>query len=55
MAKIKNTTVFPNITPTKKDFVNLTILRDSDATKPCTLNNLQGFFGTPTLVKTLTT
>tara|TARA_R110001606_G_C15370445_1_gene649473 strand:- start:1897 stop:2406 length:510 start_codon:yes stop_codon:yes gene_type:complete len=55
MAKINNTTVYPNVTPTQDDFVILTDVSDSDATKTCTVNDFQGFFGTHTLVKTLTT
>ena len=54
MAKINNTTAYPNITPTPSDFVILTDVSDSDATKTCTVDSLQGFFGTNTLVKTLT-
>tara|TARA_R110002020_G_scaffold28732_4_gene91231 strand:- start:2948 stop:3460 length:513 start_codon:yes stop_codon:yes gene_type:complete len=54
MAKINNTTAYPNITPTADDFVVLTDVSDSDATKTCTVNDFQGFFGTKTLVKTLT-
>jgi len=55
MAKISNTTAYPNVTPTSNDFVILTDVSDSDATKTCTVNDFQGFFGTHTLVKTLTT
>tara|TARA_R110002012_G_scaffold154648_1_gene315443 strand:- start:35 stop:553 length:519 start_codon:yes stop_codon:yes gene_type:complete len=55
MAKISNTTAYPNVTPTANDFVILTDVSDSDATKTCTVNDFQGFFGTHTLVKTLTT
>jgi len=55
MAKISNTTAYPNVTPTANDFVILTDVSDSDATKTCTVNEFQGYFGTKTLVKTLTT
>ena len=55
MAKISNTKAYPNVTPTANDFVILTDVSDSDATKTCTVNEFQGFFGTKTLVKTLTT
>ena len=54
MAKISNTTVYPNIIPTANDFVVLTDVSDSDATKTCTVNDLQDYFGTKTLVTTLT-
>ena len=54
MAKISNTTVYPNIVPTAEDFVVLTDVSDSDATKTCTIDSLQGYFGTKTLVRTLT-
>lgn len=54
MAKINNTTAYPNITPTSNDFVVLTDVSDNDATKTCTVDDFQGFFGTKTLVKTLT-
>tara|TARA_R110000744_G_scaffold277501_3_gene389897 strand:+ start:596 stop:1108 length:513 start_codon:yes stop_codon:yes gene_type:complete len=54
MAKISNTTVYPNIIPTANDFVILTDVSDSDATKTCTVNDFQEYFGTKTLVVTLT-
>jgi len=54
MAKISNTTVYPNIIPTANDFVILTDVSDSDATKTCTVNDFQEYFGTKTIVVTLT-
>tara|TARA_R110000787_G_scaffold160941_1_gene274428 strand:- start:1642 stop:2175 length:534 start_codon:yes stop_codon:yes gene_type:complete len=53
MAKISNTTVYPNIVPTAEDFVVLTDVSDSDATKTCTIDSLQEYFGTKILVRTL--
>ena len=53
MAKISNTTVYPNVTPKPEDFVILTDVSDSDATKTCTLNELGDLFGAKTLVRIL--
>lgn len=53
MAKISNTTVYPNITPNLDDFVILTDVSDDDSTKTCTLNELSALFGVKTLVRTL--
>jgi len=53
MAKISNTTVYPNIIPKSEDFVILTDVSDDDATKTCTVNDFQEYFGTKTLVRVL--
>ena len=46
MAKISNTTVYPNIVPTAEDFVVLTDVSDSDATKTCKIETLGQYLGT---------
>jgi hypothetical protein len=54
MAKINNTTVYPNIIPTANDYVVLTDVTDSDQTKTATVAAFQLFFGITTLEVTLT-
>jgi len=54
MAKINNTTVYPNVLPTANDYVVLTDVNDSDQTKTATVADFQLFFGITTLEVTLT-
>ena len=54
MAKINNTTVYPNVLPTANDYVVLTDVTDSDKTKTATVADFQLFFGITTLEVTLT-
>lgn len=49
MSKISNTTVYPNIIPQAEDFVILTDVSDSDATKTCTVDGLSEYFGIKTV------
>lgn len=53
MAKINNTTAYPNVIPTSNDFVILTDVTDNDATKTAKVTDFQAFFGTKTISKTL--
>lgn len=54
MAKINNTSVYPNIIPTANDFVVLTDVTDHDKTKTAKVTDFQAFFGTTTISKTVT-
>tara|TARA_R110000824_G_scaffold122165_1_gene278927 strand:+ start:396 stop:941 length:546 start_codon:yes stop_codon:yes gene_type:complete len=56
MAKISNTTVYPSIIPTGRDYFVLTDFEDNNQTKTCTMTDLKTFVGggAQTLVKTLT-
>jgi hypothetical protein len=54
MAKISNTTAYPNITPTANDFVVLTDVSDNDETKTCTLESVGQYLGTSVAEVTLT-
>jgi hypothetical protein len=54
MAKISNTTVYPNIIPTANDYVVLTDVNDNNETKTSTVTNFQKFFGTQTVEVVLT-
>ena len=57
MAKISNTTVYPNITPTASDYLVLTDVSDSNNTKTVTLQALSTFIGgsgsTQSLIETV--
>jgi|8_EtaG_2_1085327.scaffolds.fasta_scaffold119961_2 hypothetical protein len=53
MAKIENTTVYPNIIPTANDYVVLTDVNDNNATKTATVSQFQDYFGISTLEITL--
>ena len=54
MAKISNTTAYPNIIPTANDFVVLTDVSDNDETKTCTLESVGQYLGTSVAEVTLT-
>ena len=54
MAKISNTTVYPNIIPTGDDYVVLTDTVDNNETKTAKISSLQSYFGTLTSQTTLT-
>ena len=54
MAKISNTTVYPNILPTPNDFVILTDVDDKDATKTCTIGQVGQALGISVAQVTLT-
>tara|TARA_R100001594_G_scaffold14471_2_gene30793 strand:- start:29869 stop:30402 length:534 start_codon:yes stop_codon:yes gene_type:complete len=54
MAKINNTSVYPNIIPTANDFVVLTDVNDEDKTKTAKVTDFQKFFGVVTAEITLT-
>lgn len=54
MAKISNTTSYPNVIPTANDYVVLTDVTDSDKTKTATVADFQLFFGITTVEVTLT-
>ena len=54
MAKINNTSVYPNIIPTANDFVVLTDVTDHDKTKTAKVTDFQAFFGTTTISTTVT-
>lgn len=54
MAKISNTTVYPNILPTIDDFVILTDVNDNNETKTSKVSDFQSYFGTRTAQITLT-
>lgn len=53
MAKIENTTVYPNITPTVDDYIILTDVSDNNATKTAKISQFQESFGVSTLEATL--
>jgi hypothetical protein len=56
MAKISNTTVYPSIIPTGRDYFVLTDFEDNKQTKTCTMSDLQIFVGggAQALVRTIT-
>ena len=54
MAKIENTTVYPNIIPTANDYVVLTDVNDDNATKTCTLDQIGQYIGLSVAQVTLT-
>jgi len=54
MAKINNTTVYPKVTPAQDDLLILTDKNDSDKTKTSSVADFQDFFGTSTVVVTVT-
>ena len=54
MAKISNTTVYPNIFPTAEDFVVLTDVSDNDETKTCKIETLGQSLGISVAQVTLT-
>lgn len=54
MAKINNTSVYPNVIPTADDFVVLTDVTDNDKTKTSKVSDFQSFFGNKTIKKTVT-
>tara|TARA_R110000744_G_scaffold254929_5_gene370487 strand:+ start:462 stop:995 length:534 start_codon:yes stop_codon:yes gene_type:complete len=54
MAKISNTTVYPNIIPTANDYVVLTDVNDDNATKTCTLDQIGQYIGLSVAQVTLT-
>ena len=54
MAKISNTTVYPNIVPAAGDYLILTDVNDSDRTKTAMVSDFQNFFGTTSIATTLT-
>ena len=56
MAKISNTTVYPSIIPTSRDYFVLTDIEDNNQTKTCFIGDLKTFVGggAQTLVRTLT-
>jgi len=49
MAKISNTTVYPNIVPTSGDYLLLTDVSDSEKTKTAMVSDFQAYFGTKSL------
>ena len=49
MAKISNTTVYPNVIPAADDFVVLTDVNDNDRTKTAKVSDFQSYFGTSSL------
>ena len=53
MAKIENTTAYPNIIPTANDYVILTDVKDNNATKTSKVADFQKFFGVSTLEATI--
>ena len=53
MAKISNTTVYPNIIPTIDDYVVLTDVNDNNKTKTSKASDFQSLFGTRTVQITL--
>lgn len=54
MAKINNTSAYPNVIPTADDFVVLTDVTDNDKTKTSKVSDFQSFFGNKTIKKTVT-
>lgn len=54
MAKISNTTVYPNIIPTANDYVVLTDVNDNNETKTSKVTDFQKFFGVTTAEASLT-
>lgn len=54
MAKISNTTVYPNIIPTANDYLLLTDVNDNNETKTSKVTDFQKFFGTLTREVTIT-
>lgn len=54
MAKISNTTVYPNVIPAADDFVVLTDVNDNDRTKTAKVSDFQSYFGTSSLEVTIT-
>ena len=54
MAKINNTSAYPNVIPTADDFVVLTDVTDDDRTKTSKVSDFQSFFGNKTIRKTVT-
>ena len=54
MAKINNTSAYPNVIPTADDFVILTDVTDDDKTKTSKVSDFQSFFGNKTIRKTVT-
>ena len=54
MAKINNTSAYPNVIPTADDFVVLTDVTDNDKTKTSKVSDFQSFFGNKTIRKTVT-
>tara|TARA_R110000787_G_scaffold20454_1_gene60765 strand:- start:47 stop:577 length:531 start_codon:yes stop_codon:yes gene_type:complete len=54
MAKISNTTVYPNILPTANDYVVLTDVDDDNATKTARVQDFQAYFGDSIAHVTLT-
>ena len=53
MAKIENTTAYPNIIPTANDYLLLTDVNDNNATKTSKVTDFQKFFGVSTLETTI--
>lgn len=54
MAKISNTTVYPNVIPAADDFVILTDVSANDRTKTAKVSDFQSYFGTSSLEVTIT-
>ena len=56
MAQISNTTVYPSIIPTSRDYFVLTDIEDNNQTKTCFIGDLKTFVGggAQTLVRTIT-
>tara|TARA_B100000519_G_C14141048_1_gene389829 strand:+ start:158 stop:688 length:531 start_codon:yes stop_codon:yes gene_type:complete len=54
MAKINNTSAYPNVIPTADDFVVLTDVTDNDKTKTSKVSDFQSFFGNKTIRRTVT-
>ena len=52
MAKISNTSAYPNITPDGEDYLILTDKENALATKTATLNNIASFFAATSLQST---
>jgi len=53
MARISNTSVYPNINPVLSDYFVLTDANDSLATKSCTLENLKSLFNLNVVSETI--
>ena len=54
MARISNTSVYPNINPVLSDYFVLTDANDDLATKTCTLESLQQLYNVDVVSKSIT-
>ena len=54
MAKISNTSIYPNIDPVLSDYFVVTDANTDLATKTCTLESVQTLFGLPDTNVTIT-